>query len=136
MIEKLFMACADGVEGAEQYGPFNTAEEAETQTLRLGWDWVCVTTHTVDEFGTVMDVKTRFYRPEGVRQERAPSDVEAIRRMVLPSPLTEDEVKFFAQYEEQMSNTKVEDVPKVDWRKDSRMGVLFRRMGIKTDGKS
>jgi hypothetical protein len=128
MIEKLFMACENDTEFGAQYGPFKTAEEAETQTLRLGWDWVCVTTHTVDEFGTIMDVSSRFYQPEGIRQERAPSDIEAIRRMILPTPLNEDEVKFFAAYEEQMANVPVEEIKQVDWRKDSRMGAIFHRL--------
>src|ERR1700675_3668001 len=102
MIEKLFMACDADNERSAQYGPFKTAEEAETAAIRLGFDWVGVFTHVVDEFGTVMDTKpTRFYQPEGIRQDRTPSDIEAIRRMVLPAPLSDDEVKFFAQYEEQ-----------------------------------
>ena len=135
MIEKLFMACdADNERGA-QYGPFKTAEKAETEMIRLGFDWICVYTHTVDEFGTVMDVKTRFYQPNVVRQDRAPGDIEAIRRMVLPAPMNEDEKKFFAGYEEQMANVPVEDIPKVDWRKDSRMGAGLRR-ARETDGKS
>src|SRR5271157_4716356 len=110
MIEKLFMACESDDEKAAQYGPFKTAEEAETQTLRLGWDWVGIFTHVVDEFGTVMDTKpTRFYQPEGIRLERSAQDVEAIRRMLVPAAMNEDEKKFFAEYEEQMSNVKVED---------------------------
>jgi hypothetical protein len=101
MTEKYFWASEADNDEAEQYGPFNTAEEAETQALRLGWEWVAI--HTVDEFGTFLDTPSRFYQPEGLRMERKPADVEAIRRMVLPAPMTEDEVKFFAAYEKQMS---------------------------------
>ena len=131
MIEKFFMACDADNEQAAQYGPFNTSEEAEHHMLRLGWDWVVVYTHTLDEFGTILDVKTRFYQPDTIRLERKPDDVEHLRRKLEPAhavaPLTEDEIKFFAKYEEQMANVPVAEVKKVDWRKDSRLGAAWRR---------
>lgn len=104
MIEKMFMACSTNheTEGA-MYGPFKTAGEAEKYAQQLGWTWVLVYTHTLDEYGHVIDVKTRFFQPD-VREARMPGDIEAIRRMVVHvPPLTNDDIKFFERYETQMT---------------------------------
>lgn len=91
------MACDSDREGLKaEYGPFRTSGEAETNARRLGWAWVCVYVHTVNEAGAVTDVKTRYY-------EIAPG-IDKLRSVISGvKPLNEDETKFFAQYEKQMS---------------------------------
>jgi hypothetical protein len=109
MIERYFLACETADENAAQFGPFKTAAEAEAQTRKLGWTWVLVFSHILNEAGTVVDVKTRFYEVAPDRETRSPGDVEAIRRMVIPghlshvTPLNASETKFFKQYEKQMA---------------------------------
>lgn len=106
MTERVFMVYETENEAAEHYGRFETAEEAETVATRLGWRWVLVVRREVDKFGTVMDHTKRFYQPESVRMERKPGDVEALRRLVVPAPLSGSEARFFEEYERQMRNGK------------------------------
>jgi hypothetical protein len=111
--ERLFWAAMGDSEVSQNFGPFGSAEEAESNTRRLGWRYVCVWTRKVDEFNTVLDLKKRVYEvPDlnefGLHQ----TEVEKLRSKMVPakeaagaygSPLNEDEAKFFASYEEQMS---------------------------------
>lgn len=108
MIERMFMAADTDNEFGAQYGPFASAKEAEKDMRRLGWTWILVYTHTVDEYGTILDVKTRFFQPD-VRDPRSPGDIEALRRMVVVDvpPLTNAEERFLKQYEEQMEGFKL-----------------------------
>jgi len=91
------MACDSDREGLKaEYGPFKTSGEAEDNSRRLGWSWVCVYIHTVNEAGAVTDVKTRYY-------EIAPG-IDKLRSVVSGvKPLNADETKFFAFYEKQLS---------------------------------
>jgi hypothetical protein len=57
--EKFFCACDDATMRAE-YGPFQTAEEAEKQARMLGWSWVVCYTHVM-VFDKTVDVKTAYY---------------------------------------------------------------------------
>jgi len=97
MTEKYYMACDSDREGLKaEYGPFKTSGEAEDNSRRLGWSWVCVYIHTVNEAGAVTDVKTRYY-------EIAPG-IDKLRSVVSGvKPLNADETKFFAFYEKQLS---------------------------------
>lgn len=97
MTEKYYMACDSDKDGLKaEYGPFRTSGEAEDNSRRLGWTWVCVYIHTVNEAGAVTDVKTRYY-------EIAPG-IDQLRSVVSGvKPLNADELKFFAKYEEQMN---------------------------------
>ena len=94
--ERGFHAYEANDEKAEHYGTFATAEEAETVSVKLGWDWVLVVRRELDEFGTVLQETKRFYQPGPVKPEAA----------VPVIPLTEDEVKFFEEYERQMYSGK------------------------------
>jgi hypothetical protein len=108
VIERFFMAADTDNEFGAQYGPFSTAEEAEREMCRLGWKWLLVYTHRLDCAGQIMEVTSRFFQPD-VREKRTPGDVEHLRRMLVTDvpPLTNDDIKFFSQYEEQMEGFKV-----------------------------
>jgi|SRR5271157_270459 len=97
MTEKFYMACDSCKEGLKaEYGPFRTSGEAEDNSRRLGWTWVCVYTHTLNEAGAITDVKTRYY-------EIAPG-IDKLRSVISGvKPLDAQEQKFFAQYEKQMA---------------------------------
>jgi len=106
------MACAAKDEQAEQSGPFKTAEEAEAQARKLGWSWVLVYTHALDDYGTITDVTKRFYQP--TVPLRTPEELAALRhnlRTPDPRPLNHEEILFFATYEIQMLP---EPAPRVD----------------------
>jgi hypothetical protein len=97
MTEKYYMACDSDAEGLKaEYGPFKTSGEAEDNARRLGWTWVCVYIHTVNEAGAVTDVKTRYY-------EIAPGIAKLRSAISGVKPLNADETKFFAFYEKQLS---------------------------------
>ena len=113
MIKKFFMACEEGGDDGEHYGPFDTAQEAETQAMRLGWEWVGVYADDGDQV-----VAVRFYQLGGTGQDRKAGDVAALHRMAVPAAMNEDEIRFFAEYEEQMASVPVQDVKRVDWRKN------------------
>jgi hypothetical protein len=97
MTEKYYMACDSDRDGLKaEYGPFKTSGEAEKYSRQLGWTWVCVYIHTVNEAGAVTDVKTRYY-------EVAPG-IDQLRSIVSGvKPMNPDEEKFFANYEAQMN---------------------------------
>jgi len=97
MTERYYMACDSGSDGLKaEYGPFRTSGEAEKYSRQLGWKWVCVYLHTVNEAGVILDVKTRYYEiAPGIDELR--SVISGVR------PLNEDETKFFAKYEAQMN---------------------------------
>lgn len=97
MTEKYYMACDSDRDGLKaEYGPFKTSGEAEKYSRQLGWTWVCVYIHTVNEAGAVTDVKTRYY-------EIAPG-IDQLRSIVSGvKPMNPDEEKFFANYEAQMN---------------------------------
>ena len=111
--DRTFYASMGNSEVSTRFGPFNTAEDAEAHARRLGWNWVYVESRTVDEFDTVLDLKTRYYQPESFARDifvdRNPGlpDVDEIRSKLVAArqfaPLTEGEEKFFASYEEQLS---------------------------------
>lgn len=96
MTEKFYMACDSGQDGLKaEYGPFRTSGDAEKHSRQLGWKWVCIYIHTLDAKGDVIDVKSRYY-------EIAPG-IDELRSIIsgVP-PMDAAEIKFFAQYEEQM----------------------------------
>lgn len=97
MTEKFYMACDSSSDGLKaEYGPFKTSGEAEANARRLGWKWVCVYIHTVNDAGTITDVKTRYF-------EIAPG-IDQLRSIVSGvKPMNDDETKFFAKYEAQMN---------------------------------
>lgn len=97
MTEKYYMACDSCQDGLKaEYGPFRTSGEAEKHARQFGWKWVCVYTHNLNPAGTIIDVKTRYY-------EIAPG-IDELRSVISGvKPLNEDETKFFALYEKQMS---------------------------------
>ena len=92
-------------EKAEHYGPFATAEEAETVIWRLGWECVLVVRREVDEFGTVLGVQQRFYSPEAPVATEVTFEAAAVPTVPI-KPLSEDEVRFFTEYERQMYSGK------------------------------
>jgi len=98
-----FYAYETNDEKAEHYGPFATADEAEAVVAKLGWACVLVVRRDVDEFGTVTNVQSRFYEPGPV----VATDMKCVPvSVVAVIPLTEDEMKFFEEYERQMTNGK------------------------------
>jgi hypothetical protein len=106
MIEKLYHASAGDSEVSQMYGPFKTAEEAETEAYRLGWRWVFIEATMTDEFGTVLDVQQRFYqlsRPVVATNMRVATPEETRKMLGYPEPLSDEEIDFFALYEKQMS---------------------------------
>lgn len=131
MTEKLFMACEENHERSNQFGPFDTAHEAEMAAQQIGWEWVMVSSREVDEFGTVMNTSTRFYQPDSLVFASPMDDVDELRRKLAPlhedvTPMNDDERVFFARYEDQMEEPTEHEVK--DWTKDSRMGATIRRM--------
>ena len=119
MIERGFYAYESSEVSSDHYGSFATAEEAETVAIRLGWSWILVVHRAEDLFGIVTVGKTRFYELEGKKLNRTPSDVQALRRLVVPAPLTEAEVRFFEEYERQMYSGKSKTNPEVTDGKDA-----------------
>jgi hypothetical protein len=118
-VERYFMVCEDNTENSAQFGPYKTAEEAESEAARLGWIWILVYTHTVDEYGHIIDVKTRWYQRDVVldnlRNKLAPkqSDSTGLRatmktRAVEVKPMSKEEAEFFAEYEKQITYTCIE----------------------------
>jgi hypothetical protein len=111
--EKLFWAAQGDSEVSTTFGPFGSAEEAESHTRRLGWRWVSVWNRKSDEFGTVLDLTKRFYEVNDLNTfGQHETEVDSYRDKLIAakqaagaygSPLNEDEAKFFAAYEEQMS---------------------------------
>ena len=111
--EKLFWAAMGDSEVSQTFGPFGTAEDAESNARRMGWRYVSVWTRRVDEFNTVLDLKKRVYEvPDLNGFGLHDSEVDELRNKLVPakeaagaygSPLSEDEAKFFAGYEEQMA---------------------------------
>ena len=117
-VKKIFKACMGTSSVSEQFGPFETAEEAEMHARRLGWNWVLAETRTLDEFGTILDVKQRYYsiRASMARQmtpelaQEILDLTEGARRQImanLPKPMNPDEKRFFAEYEQQMLGTPI-----------------------------
>lgn len=98
--ERFFMACDADQQMRAEYGPFKTAEEAEKYARQMGWGWVLVYLHILNG-DTVVEVKTRFYQLDS-----EPWDIDMIREKLAPAvmvpPLSDADMKFFAQYEEQM----------------------------------
>lgn len=109
--ERLFWAAMGDSDVSQTFGPFGTAEEAETHSRRLGWGYCAVWTRRVDEFNTVLDLKKRYWELSDIGAAGTTaqdlSDVDALRNKLVAArefvPLTEDEEKFFAGYEEQMA---------------------------------
>jgi len=106
VIERLYMAVDTNDEKGAMFGPFKSAEEAEEQSRRLGWLWVLIYVHTVEN-GKVVDVQTRFYQLDNFNPlEDDPTSVEAIRKKLVPAvevpPLSDADKKFFESLEEQM----------------------------------
>jgi len=105
VIERLYMAVDTNDEKGAMFGPFKSAEEAEEQSRRLGWLWVLIYTHTVEN-GKVVEVQTRFYQLDNFNPlEHDPTSVEAIRNKLVPvevPPLSDADKKFFESLEEQM----------------------------------
>lgn len=105
------MAADSEDEFGAQYGPFATAQEAEREMRRLGWTWLLVYTHRLDDAGQIIEVTSRFFQPDvkTSREARTPGDVEHLRRMLVQEvpPLTDADIRFFAQYEDQMEGFKV-----------------------------
>lgn len=92
MIDRYYMVCAGNDEHGAMYGPYKTAEEAESQAQRLGLDWVMVVGK--DEYGTTLT--KRFYQP-GLPAVAHDMKVAVVK------PLSDDESKFFEEYEKQMA---------------------------------
>jgi|SRR5271156_4712543 len=103
MTERGFYAYETADEKAEHYGPFASAEEAETVIGKLGWEAVLVVRREVDEFGTVMGVQSRWYQPGSVINGRHGMKGKP---EIPVTPLSEDEIKFFAEYERDMYSGK------------------------------
>lgn len=111
--ERLFWSYAGDSEVSASFGPFDSAEEAESHSRRLGWRWVSVWNRKVDEFGTVLELTKRFYEVTdhsgfGLHE----TEVDSYRDKLVKAkeaagayskPLNEDEEKFFAGYEKQLS---------------------------------
>jgi hypothetical protein len=116
--EKLFWASMGDSEVSEVFGPFGSAEEAESNTRRLGWRYVAVWTRKVDEFNTVLELKKRVYELDKFdeakyllsRNRHLPQDLDELRNKLVSAKeaagayvLNDDEAKFFAGYEQQMA---------------------------------
>lgn len=111
--ERLFWSAMGDSDVSPTFGPFDSAEEAETNSRRLGWRWVSVWARKVDEFNTVLDLKKRFYEvPDFNTFGQHQTEVDELRSKMVPakeaagaygSPLNEDEARFFAGYEKQLA---------------------------------
>ena len=109
--ERLFWASQGDSDVSVNFGPFGTAEEAESHARRLGWRWVSVWNRKSDEFGTVLDLSKRYYEVPDLGWSglnRVP-EVDELRNKLVSAKeaagayLNPDETKFFAEYEKQMS---------------------------------
>jgi ribosomal protein S27AE len=69
--EKFFCAVDSTEPNHAEYGPFQTAEEAEEQARIFGWRWVVCYTHVL-VFEKIVDVKTRYYEIEASPFEKLP----------------------------------------------------------------
>ena len=112
--ERLFWSAMGDSEVSATFGPFATAEEAESHSRRLGWRWVSVWNRKSDEFGTVLDLTKRFYEVTDHGFGLHQTEVDELRNKMVPakeaagaygSPLNEDETAFFASYEKQLSES-------------------------------
>jgi hypothetical protein len=116
--DRYFWASMGDSDVSTNFGPFDTAEEAESHTRRLGWRWVLVVNRTTDEFGTVLEDKRRYYELEKFDQAKyllsrnrfLPQDLDELRNKLVSAKeaagayvLNDDEAKFFAGYEQQMA---------------------------------
>ena len=111
--ERLFWASQGDSDVSVNFGPFSTAEEAESHTRRLGWRWVSVWNRKSDEFGTVLDLTKRYYEvTDHSFFGKHETEVDELRNKLVSAkeaagaysiPLNEDETKFFASYEKQLS---------------------------------
>jgi RNA polymerase-binding transcription factor DksA len=115
--ERLFWASMGDSDVSQTFGPFSTAEEAESNSRRLGWRYVAVWTRQVDEFDTVLELRKRVYELEQFdqakyllsRNRHLPQDLDELRSKLISAreaegayKLKEDEAKFFEAYEKQM----------------------------------
>jgi hypothetical protein len=112
--ERLYMACESANERAAQFGPFRTAQEAEEQSRRIGWKWILIYVHELDDNGRLLEVKTRFYQLDADSEAHRvdPTDIDEIRKKFAidtnVTPMNNDEEKFFVDYEDQMKEIKWE----------------------------
>lgn len=110
MIERMYMAAETNDERGRQDGPYKSAQEAEAAALNLGWVWVVAYSHSLNEDGTIQNVERRYYHPFRPPAGRtSPIDVEALRRTLSTpdiTPLSDEETKFFGEYEQQMSGPR------------------------------
>jgi uncharacterized protein YktA (UPF0223 family) len=102
--EKLFWATMGDSDVSARFGPFATPEEAEAETRRLGWRYVLVAARTTDEFGTVLDMKERYYEPTNDLHDAIDSwRGKLVKAKEAIVPMNSDEEKFFEEYEKQLS---------------------------------
>jgi hypothetical protein len=126
-IERLFMAADQDGERSAQFGPFDSAADAERQARMLGWGWIGVYTNTIRN-GQVIDTKTRFYQ--------LPDEVDSLRRKIVRGkeafpPMSDQDRKFFESYELQVQEG-VNDVADIrskaaGWTTNARMSAHLRR---------
>lgn len=99
--ERLYHACAGNSPVSQKFGPFATAEEAESHAARLGWGWVLVEATTTE--GGKTEVNRRYYRPDKP-WDAAAAATESHFAPEGFAPPSEEEVVFLAEYERQLTS--------------------------------